>query len=139
MDQILHAPDATALPLAQAWQAWENALTQRCMSPAPAKLSSQEAKSLLHKYKVQSHYLQHMCFFPAPGLLSQLHPLQDLPIHLLHGRLDWICLPQAAWAVHQALPHSRLQWIDNAGHNPFETSFVGPMVQAIEDAVRASS
>lgn len=139
IDQILHAPDATALPLAQAWQAWENALTQRCMSPAPAKLSSQEAQSLLHKYKVQSHYLQHMCFFPAPGLLSQLHPLQDLPIHLLHGRLDWICLPHAAWEVHQALPHSRLQWIDNAGHNPFEASFVGPMVQAIEDAVQAAS
>lgn len=137
MDQILTQTDATALPLAQAWQAWENALTQRRASQTPSPISGQEAQLLIQKYRVQSHYLNHFCFFPADGLLSQLNSLQDLPVHLLHGRLDWICLPQAAWAVHQALPQSRMQWIDNAGHNPFESSFVGPMVQAIEDAVQA--
>jgi proline iminopeptidase len=60
-------------------------------------------------------------------------------MHLLHGRLDWICLPEAAWAVHQMHAHSRLQWIDHAGHNPFEAPFAQAMVQAIEDAVQAAS
>ena len=135
---MLNASDEAALPLAQAWQVWENALTQRCFSPSkPSPLSSTEASALLKKYRLQSHYLKHLCFFPAAGLLSQASALNDLPIHLLHGRLDWICLPEAAWAVHQALPHSRLQWVDNAGHNPFETTFSQAMVQAIEDAVAA--
>ena len=135
---MLNASDEAALPLAQAWQVWENALTQRCFSPSkPSPLSSTEASALLKKYRLQSHYLKHLCFFPAAGLLSQTSALHDLPIHLLHGRLDWICLPEAAWAVHQALPHSRLQWVDNAGHNPFETTFSQAMVQAIEDAVAA--
>ena len=98
-------------------------------------MSASEAPILLKKYRLQSHYLKQLCFFPADGLLSQMDALHDLPIHLLHGRLDWICLPQAAWAVHQALPHSRLQWIDHAGHNPFEATFSHAMVQAIEEAV----
>ena len=135
-EQILNASDAAALPMAQAWQVWENALTQRCFSPTkPGAVSASEAPILLKKYRLQSHYLKQLCFFPADGLLSQMDALHDLPIHLLHGRLDWICLPQAAWAVHQALPHSRLQWIDHAGHNPFEATFSHAMVQAIEEAV----
>jgi proline iminopeptidase len=135
-DALLNGSDQAALPLARAWQQWENALTQRCWTPSGnTPLAANEASSLLHKYRLQSHYLKQLCFFPADGLLSHLDPLQGLPIDLLHGRLDWICLPQAAWAVHQALPHSRLQWIDNAGHNPFEAPFSRAMVQTIEDAV----
>ncbi len=140
MDQVLTQPDDVALPLVQAWQAWENALTLRRWTPNNSNtLPAQEAKDLLHKYRLQSHYLQHGCFFPSQGLLSDTSALHDLPMHLLHGRLDWICLPEAAWAVHQMHAHSRLQWIDHAGHNPFEAPFAQAMVQAIEDAVQAAS
>ena len=91
-EQIQHAADAVALPLAQAWQAWENALTTRSFvgSAAPA-LSAADAQALLRKYRLQSHYLKQHCFFSAQGLLSELAPLQSMPVHLLHGRLDWIC------------------------------------------------
>lgn len=135
-DLMLHGSDETAWPLAHAWQTWENALTQRRFTPVqPGQANSSEAKTLLSKYRLQSHYLKAHCFFPPEGLLSQVQTLHNMPLHLLHGRLDWICLPQAAWAVHQALPHSRLQWVDNAGHNPFEATFSHAMVQAIKDAV----
>jgi proline iminopeptidase len=60
--------------------------------------------------------------------------LKVMPVHLLHGRLDWICRPESAWAVHQALPHSQLQWVDNAGHNMFEPLMTQALVQAIEAA-----
>ena len=135
---IQHAEEAVALPLAQAWQAWENALTTRSFvgSAAPT-LSAADAQALLRKYRLQSHYLKHHCFFPEPGLLSEMGPLQSMPVHLLHGRLDWICRPEAAWAVHQVLPHSQLQWIDNAGHNAFEPEMTTALLQTIAAATQA--
>jgi proline iminopeptidase len=137
-EQIHHAEEAVALPLAQAWQAWENALTTRNFvgSSAPA-LSAADAQALLRKYRLQSHYLKQHCFFSEPGLLSQLSTLASMPVHLLHGRLDWICRPEAAWAVHQVLPHSQLQWIDNAGHNAFEPEMTTALLQAIAAATQA--
>ena len=134
-DHIIHDASGSSLPLLRAWQNWENSLTQRCHIEGTTELSSQEKQILVNKYKVQSHYLSHQCFFPSGGVLSQIGNLNDLPIHLLHGRLDWICLPQAAWDLHQALAQSRLQWINDAGHNPFEPLLFQAMTQAIEEAV----
>ena len=138
-EQTLQDVDTRSLPVVSAWQNWENSLTQRCHAEVTTEMSSQDKQLLVNKYKVQSHYLSHQCFFPSGGVLSQLDNLKDLPIHLLHGRLDWICLPQAAWDLHKALPQSRLQWIDDAGHNPFEPSLFKAMVLAIEEAVTAFS
>jgi proline iminopeptidase len=136
-EQILHDVGTATLPMVHAWQNWENSLTQRCDKTATTEMSAHEKQILINKYKVQSHYLVNQCFFPSDGLLSQISALKDLPIHLLHGRLDWICLPQAAWALHQVLPQSRLQWIDDAGHNPFEPPLFQAMFTAIEEAVTA--
>lgn len=138
-EQTLHDVNNVSLPIVRAWQNWESSLTQRHHIQATTELSAEEKQILVTKYKVQSHYLSHQCFFSSGGVLSQISNLKDLPIHLLHGRLDWICLPQAAWDLHQALPQSRLQWIDDAGHNPFEPALFKAMVLAIEKAVTAFS
>jgi proline iminopeptidase len=137
-EQMQSAAQDVSLPLAQAWQAWENALTQRSWAASrPAALSHSDATQLVNKYKLQSHYLSQQCFFPKAGLLSQLSALTTLPVDLLHGRLDWICRPEAAWAVHQALPQSRLQWIDNAGHNAFEPEMTRALIETIATATQA--
>ncbi|NBO40623.1 MAG: alpha/beta fold hydrolase [Betaproteobacteria bacterium] len=136
-DQMLNAHDQDALPLAIAWQAWENALTQRSVSSTHATaMNEKEAKALIAKYRLQSHYLINQCFFPSTGLLAQLAALNEMPVTLVHGRLDWICRPESAWAVHQAIQHSQLIWVDNAGHNPFEQPMTGVLVKAIEDLVQ---
>ena len=135
--RLLNGSDEEILPLALAWQAWENALTQRSVSTAakPAPGSS-EAKSLIAKYRLQSHYLINQCFFPRDGLLSHLSGMNGMPVTLVHGRLDWICRPESAWEVHQALPQSQLMMVDHAGHNPFEQPMTGVLVKAIEDMVQ---
>lgn len=138
--RMLYADDADALVLALAWQSWENAVTNRSYTPAaPATMDAKSAQALLAKYRLQSHYLLNRCFFPQDGLLNHLAALGDLPLHLVHGRLDWICLPEAAWAVHKALPHSRLKLVDNAGHNPFDPPMTGALLQAIESMVQQLS
>jgi proline iminopeptidase len=141
-DQILHEKAISVGHLVNAWQSWENSLTMR----APINSKSEtinysqtsnqfSEQSILRKYKIQSHYLRNKCFLPEEGILSQTSALTDLPVYLLHGRLDWICLPQAAWELHKALPLSQIQWLDHAGHNPFETTYL----QAIQKEIARAS
>ncbi len=130
---LLHGEAAYALTLAKAWSAWEGALTERRanLPPAPAAASD---TAVLAKYRLQSHYLAAHCFFPPQGALADRAALGDMPVALLHGRLDWICRPQSAWDVQQALPGSCLRWIDQAGHSPYEPSMAAALVSAIAHA-----
>lgn len=134
--RLLTMSDTTALPLAMAWHDWEHALTSRHWDGTDARHASHPAAAqLLARYRLQSHYLQHDCFFPRDGLLAHVQPMRDMPVSLVHGRLDWICRPEAAWELHQHLPNSQLQWVDDAGHSPFEAAMTPVWVGAIDCAV----
>ena len=120
-----------ALHCALAWEAWEASLTRQTEVPARSGLTAQEAAALLDKYRVQSHYLRHGCFWREAPLLQRLAPLAALPSLILHGRQDWICRPQAAWDLHRSLPASRLHWVAQAGHNPYQAG----MAQSLRTAL----
>lgn len=123
---------------ARAWAAWEQAVTdRRTPSVAPAPLAGDAAQAQVDKYRIQSHYMVNDCFWGDASLLQRAATLTNqpdlpnLPIALLHGRLDWICRPSAAWELHCALPHSRLTWVDGCGHSPFEPAMARAMTNAI--------
>jgi proline iminopeptidase len=121
-----------ALAAACAWEQWETAVTQRSMEQPRATLPSGDtAQALLDKYRVQSHYISNGCFWGDTGLLERAPSLAAVPTAIVHGRLDLVCRPQAAWDLHQHLPGSRLQWLDACGHSPFEPA----MARALADAV----
>ena len=133
---MLEADKETALKLAQSWSIWENALMQRSFAESPApQLSAQDADKFTDKYKIQSHYLLNLCFFPEDGLLPHLSRFTHSPIELLQGRLDWVCRPESSWDVHHHMPHSRLQWVEQAGHGIFEAPMVDCMVNTIRSCV----
>ena len=128
-----HDP-AKALACALAWQAWERAVTARQFvaveDPPPL---SQKAAELQAKYKLQSHYLSHACFWSDMPLLERAQSLpRSLPVALVHGRLDWVCRPQSAWELHAHLAHSQLIWLDACGHNQFEPEMVRAAVQLLD-------
>lgn len=127
-----HGTPTEALVAACAWEAWETAVTQRRMAaPRAALPTGNEAQALLDKYRVQSHYLMNACFWGATGLLERARTLATVPTAIMHGRLDWVCRPQAAWEVHQHLPASRLQWLDTCGHSQFEPAMARALAQAV--------
>jgi proline iminopeptidase len=86
---------------------------------------------LLDKYRVQGHYLINACFWGDKSLLERAQTLADLPTAMIHGQLDWICTPEAAWTLHRHLPGSRLQWLDSSGHSPFEPAMAQALGQAM--------
>jgi len=125
---------------ATAWAEWEEAVsrpgTAAPGTPREPIGSSNRASSsnpgLVDKYRVQVHYLEQQCFLGEELLLLLAGRLTSLPVELVHGRLDWVCRPGNAWQVHQAIPGSRVTWVDHAGHNPYEPA----MLKALGEAMR---
>jgi proline iminopeptidase len=131
----LHGDDPrAALSRAMAWETWEASVTQRqSASPRKAPPPAEEAAALIDKYRIQSHYLVNGCFWGEgeSALLERAPLLSGLPTAILHGRLDWVCRPQAAWDLHQRLPGGRLQWLEGCGHSPFEPAMSQALAQAL--------
>ena len=117
--------DATALH----WWRWEQFLSGHEAAPDPdaAALAAQ-----VTRLRIQSHYLRHRCWLDRPPLLERCDALPNVPTLLLHGRDDRICAPAAADAFHARMPHSRLRWIDGAGHDPTHPGMIDTMVSALD-------
>ncbi len=156
--QLFADDAAVAGAAANAWNAWEEALTQGWRgvapsdpglppAPSPAPPPAPDAAaitappalpSLLHKYRIQSHYLQHRCWLGEAELLRLARTLDGVPTTILHGRLDWICRPANALALHRAIGGSTLRWIDAAGHSPFDAPMAAAIVQTVRDLTAAA-
>ena len=131
-NELHHGHPTQALTAACAWETWETALIQRNSAvPKSALPTGPEAQTLLDKYRVQSHYLINACFWGDTSLLERARTLTAVPTAIVHGRLDWCCLPQSAWDLHMHLPTSRMQWLDDCGHSSFEPA----LAQANADAI----
>jgi proline iminopeptidase len=126
----LNRDDDTARHGALAWWRWESTLatgTAAQQQPSGAALDA-----LVDRYRVQSHYLLHRCWLDAPPLLDRCALVPEVPTLLLHGANDHICRPEASLTVHSRLPHSRLQIIEGAGHDPTHPAMVQATVEALD-------
>lgn len=116
---------------ALAWLQWEQSLASGSALP-PAELEGSALEALIARYRVQSHYLLHGCWLDKPSLLDLCAKVPAVPTLLLHGKQDRICRADSALAIHQHLPHSRLQWLDDVGHDPTHPAMVKAMVRALK-------
>ena len=118
--------------LASAWWRWEKALTGgTSASHADAEPDRASLEVLVHRYRVQSHYLVHRCWLDDPPLLNGLGRLPQMPTLLLHAGDDRVCPPQGARAIHRNLAGSQLLWVDGAGHDAAHPAMVHAMVAAL--------
>ena len=126
----LDADADTARHTALAWWRHESLLATGAVAqpePSGAALDAQ-----VDRYRVQGHYLLHRCWLDDPALLDRCDRLPAVPTLLLHGSEDRICRPEGALALHRRLPHSRLQLVEGAGHDPTHPAMVRAMVEALD-------
>lgn len=116
--------------LAAAWWCWEQALAlgDEDATPDPAALPA-----LADRYRVQSHYLAHACWLDAPSLLERCEAVPRVPTVLLHARDDAVCRPEGALALQARLPHARLRWLDEGGHDAAHPAMQAAVAQALAD------
>jgi len=142
--QALHAgvngPDpARALACSLAWEAWEQSLIERRTVAERTLGAGEEAERMCNRYRIQAHYLVHQVFREGAGLLpagTPLQGLQGLPTAIIHGCQDWLCQPEAALELHRLLPQSRLQWVPEGDHNPFDPGQLAASMGALAHFAR---
>jgi proline iminopeptidase len=115
---------------ALAWGRWEQALATGELDETTPSVAVLDA--MVDRYRVQSHYLLHDCWLDSPTLLERCEAVPLVPTLLLHGRLDRVCRPEGALALHSALPHSQLHWVDGVGHDPTHPAMAAAMVAALD-------
>jgi len=135
LDRALKGGDADkALRLATAWMAYEATINGDDPGAArPVAPPAGGGTALCAKYRVQAHYLSRRCFLERGAVLRALAELSALPVAIIHGTRDLICLPRAGWRAHRACPGSRLAWAAGAGHDPFH-----PAMDSLTRAALAS-
>lgn len=103
---------------AAAWWAWEQALGNGIEVPPP--LAGDALARQVDRLRIQAHYLLHDCWLdhpPLPALCALCVALPRVPTVLLHARDDLVCPAAGALALHAALPHASLRWLDTGGHD----------------------
>jgi proline iminopeptidase len=127
-------PDPAAqVPAAQAWAAYERALSE--LAPAQTRLSASLGRSDRPPPTpiIEGHYIRND-FFLAPGqLLRDAHKLQDIPGAIVQGRYDLLCPPKAAYALSEAWSNCRLEIIDKAGHAITEPGVMEALAAAVSE------
>ncbi len=137
---LLHGDSAQAGDAARRWNDYENAVMNAMagrLDGAAAPAAEVPAR-VLNKYRLQAHYLSNGCFTSDAELSDCAARLAATPVILLHGTHDLVCPPENAVRLAQAMPHARLQWVENGGHTPADSKIAAGLRQAVADAARVA-
>ncbi len=83
--------------------------------------------------RIENHFFVNGGFLrPDQAILPNMGRIAGVPGHVVQGRYDMICPPQAAWALTRAWPESRLEMVARAGHALSEPGVTAALVRAMD-------
>jgi len=115
--------------VARAWSRWSGEVVTYAIDNVGGE-GEEPMSSAMAKTRLEFHYSRHEYFMGENQLLDDIDRLPNVPIAIVHGQRDLTCTPDAAWALHRAIPGSTLRILRTAGHLSGET----PMTDALLDA-----
>ncbi|MEX0308334.1 MAG: prolyl aminopeptidase [Ruegeria sp.] len=105
---------ATEILYARAWSHWENALASIHTNGSVGESPGEYARTFA---RLENHYFRNGAFLEFDGqILEQMDRIAHIPGHIVQGRYDMICPPQAAWNLSQRWPGAELKMVRQAGH-----------------------
>lgn len=125
---------------ARRWNDYENAVMQVMAGQpdAPPAPSAELPARVLHKYRIQAHYLAHRCFCGEDEVLQHATALADVPMIIVHGTHDLVCPPENALKLQAANPAARLQLVARGTHTPADPA-IAAALKAAAAALAASA
>lgn len=130
-EAVFGADAALAQRVARAWEAWSGAVVMYSIDQAGDGVSG-PIDAALAKARLEMHYARHRYFLRENQLLEETDRLPEVPITLVHGARDITCTADSAWALHRAVPHSRLEILRTAGHLSSERPMIDALVRAAD-------
>lgn len=86
--------------------------------------------------RTMMHYVANECFLPPDYVLDNADKL-TMPVTIIHGRYDMLCLPRYAHDLHEALPNSSITFT-TAGHTSGDLGNF-KVIKAVLSQLRPSS
>ncbi|WP_420585342.1 prolyl aminopeptidase [Ruegeria sp.] len=121
---------ATEILYARAWSAWENALASVHTQGGAGESPGEYARAFA---RLENHYFINSVFLEKDGqILDQMDRIAHIPGHIVQGRYDMICPPQAAWNLAERWPNAELKMIRNAGHALSEPGISAELVRIMD-------
>ncbi len=124
---------ATRLAAARAWSRWEGD-TVTIKGPEGRAADFEDDHFVDAFARIENAYFADGGVFERDNqLLENAHLIADIPCTIVQGRYDAVCPPRGAWALHKALPQSKLQIIGDAGHSAMEPGIIDALVRATDE------
>lgn len=121
---------ATEILYARAWSSWENALASIHSNGATGESPGEYARAFA---RLENHYFINRAFLERDGqILNQMDRIAHIPGHIVQGRYDMICPPQAAWNLAQLWPNAELKMVRQAGHALSEPGISAELVRIMD-------
>ena len=129
--QQLHSSDQLAqIKAAKAWCEWEMVL-----SGLYPKYTEQfqicDNQSATNLALLELHYFSNQCFIEENYIMNHLGAIKHLPIHLLHGRHDFVTPLSGAYALSHGL-NAKLDILNDVGHSSENVVYAQAMRRAAD-------
>jgi len=126
---------ATREAAAAAFVGYELSISKSYIDPAVIEEYLGTPSILIPFAVMEVHYMLNAGFLRRGQLLDGVDLIKHLKVAICHGRGDYVCQPQAAWRLAQALrkvgcKYVDLEFVSGAGHSDTEPGLVDAMVRA---------
>jgi len=85
--------------------------------------------------RIECHYFMNGIFVEDGYILKKADVLKNIPVHIVQGRYDVVCPMKSAYELNQAIPHSKLIVVPDAGHSMGEVGIAEELVKISDDSV----
>ncbi|MCX8952044.1 prolyl aminopeptidase [Ruegeria sp. NA] len=121
---------ATETLYARAWSHWENALASIHTNGSVGESPGEYARTFA---RLENHYFYNKAFLETDGqILDQMDRIAHIPGHIVQGRYDMICPPQAAWSLSERWPNAEIKMVRQAGHALSEPGISAELIRIMD-------
>jgi len=134
-DRLMSKEPAVREAAASAFVGYELSVSKTYIDPSIIAEYLGNPTILIPFAVMEVHYMLNSGFLRRGQLIDSVDRIKHLKVAICHGRGDYVCQPQAAWRLHQALKkvgcsYVDLEFVSGAGHSDSEQGLVDAMVRA---------
>lgn len=122
-----------------AWNHFEGSILKLLPPTNSSETNELDNEFELARAKIQLHYINNNCFVDGEDILEKSKILKDKPVTIIQGRYDMVCPPKTAYELHQAIPHSKLIIIPDAGHSASEAGTLSALLDTTDEFKRINT
>lgn len=115
----------------KAWMQW-SAQVALAELYDPNEVLVDISTTMVKQVKMELNYARNRYFIAENQILQQCKVLQDLPITIIHGELDFVCPIESSFQLAQALPQAAFIKLPATGHIAQSDAMIDALVLATD-------